>query len=62
MIGHYTINIPENFQIFEWFSEFDSNALRGGGGGVEGGGGGGEEGFLKGWIFPKGEQSPTHLL
>ena len=51
MIGHYTINITEFFQVFEWFSEFDSNALKGG-----------AEGFLKGWIFPKGGRGPTHLL
>ena len=43
MIGHYTINIPEIFQVFEWFSEFDRDALRGGGGG---------EGFLKRMNFP----------
>ena len=53
MIGHYTINIPEIFQVFEWLSEFDRDALRGGGGGRD---------FLKGWIFLKGEQGPTHLL
>ena len=55
MIGHYTINIPEIFQVFEWLSEFARDALRGGGGG------GGRD-FLKGWIFLKGEQGPTHLL
>ena len=46
MIGHYTINITEIFQVFEWFSVFDSNAPRAG-----------AEGFLKGWIFPKGGHS-----
>ena len=55
MIGHYTINIPEIFQVFEWLSEFARDALRGGGVG------GGRD-FLKGWIFLKGEQGPTHLL
>ena len=30
MIGHYTINIPEIFQVFEWLSEFARDALRGG--------------------------------
>ena len=39
MIGHYTINIP----VFEWFSEFDRDALMGGGEG---------EGFLKRMDFP----------
>ena len=53
MIGHYTINIPEIFQVFEWLSEFARDALRGGGGGRD---------FLKGWIFLKGEQGPTPLL
>ena len=44
MIGHYTINIPEIFQVFEWLSEFARDALRGGGGGGEG--------FLKRMDFP----------
>ena len=45
MIGHYTINIPEIFQVFEWLSEFARDALRGGWGG-------GGEGFLKRMDFP----------
>ena len=48
MIGHYTINIPEIFQVFEWFSEFDRDALRGEGGVGVGVG----EGFLKRMDFP----------
>ena len=55
MIGHYTINIPEIFQVLEQFSEFDRDAVRGRGVG-------GRRDFLKGWIFLKGEQGPTHLL